>query len=57
NVFLDDIENSSTNYQPFNNQKLEIGSIVDLSSIIFGGQGNIEESATVQENSNMDFDP
>ncbi|CAG8799328.1 1120_t:CDS:2, partial [Racocetra fulgida] len=41
-----------------NSEKLEIGSMVDLSNTNFGGPGNLEICHTVaQESGNMDFDP
>ena len=41
-----------------NNDKLEIGLIVDFSHANFGGQGNAEElSRTTQRSGNMEFDP
>ncbi|CAG8793792.1 18402_t:CDS:1, partial [Racocetra fulgida] len=41
-----------------NNEKLEIGSMVDLSNTNFGGSGGLEMSHIVAQGSgNMDFDP
>ncbi|CAG8659547.1 524_t:CDS:2 [Racocetra persica] len=41
-----------------NNNKLEIGLIVDFSHANFGGQGNAEElSRATQRSGNMEFDP
>ncbi|CAG8722487.1 9993_t:CDS:2, partial [Racocetra fulgida] len=54
-VVLEQVKNP---LQPSNSKKLEIASIVDLSEIIFGGQGNVKETfTTMRRISNMDFDP
>ncbi|CAG8492933.1 28478_t:CDS:2 [Dentiscutata erythropus] len=45
-------------FQFSNSEKLEIGSMVDLSYESFGGQGDVEVSYSVKQGSgNMDFDP
>ncbi|CAG8767628.1 6684_t:CDS:2, partial [Racocetra fulgida] len=40
-----------------NNEKLEIGSMIDLSNTSFGGQDVSEVRPIVQGSGNMDFDP
>ncbi|CAG8748971.1 7622_t:CDS:2, partial [Cetraspora pellucida] len=57
-LIIKENEENSIVYNQLNNEKLEIGSVVDLSDTTFGRQDNAEETLTViQRSSNMDFDP